>query len=287
MRTLIVHTGGLGDFLLACPAIAHIREAGPVELAGYPDRLQLAVAAHLADRAHALDVVDFHTVFDTPSRKLRRFVAPFDRVIVWMRDPENCIARALAACGVPRVDVFPGLPRSGWTRHASEYYLDCLGLPNAAPLRLALEPQPSDLDVVLHPGSGSPTKNWPLEHFKQVANALRAEDRDVTWCLGPAETEWRPEEVTADISIDDRLSCASLVDLAGRLVNARVYIGNDSGITHLAAMLGVPTLAIFGPTDPRIWAPRGPRVTVLQGRPWPDPQQVLHAAQDRLAPARP
>jgi heptosyltransferase-3 len=94
--------------------------------------------------------------------------------------------------------------------------------------------------AIIHPYSSSPKKNWPLENFQTVA----AQIENVEWCI-PGR-------------IDD------LYELACWISTARVYIGNDSGISHLAAAVGTPVIAIFISTDPRIWAPRGGHVTVLQ-----------------------
>lgn len=125
--------------------------------------------------------------------------------------------------------------------------------------------------MVVHPGSGSARKNWPIERFRALAEEHRACGRDVTWCIGPAEIE----SGLAAMLGDDVLRCESLVELAGRLATARRYIGNDGGITHLAAALGVPTVAIFGPTNPRLWAPRGGHVRVVTGDPWPEVEEVF------------
>lgn len=73
------------------------------------------------------------------------------------------------------------------------------------------------------------------------------------------------------------LHAESLVELARSLAGARLYIGNDSGVSHLAAAVGCPTVVLFGPTDPRVWAPRGGHVTVVRGMPWPEVGQVLEA----------
>jgi heptosyltransferase III len=102
--------------------------------------------------------------------------------------------------------------------------------------------------AVIHPFSGSSKKCWPLERYKELANRL---GMPVRWCAGPEET------------LADAVRIGDLYDLAGWLATARVYIGNDSGITHLAAAVGTPVVALFGPTDPRIWAPRGRDVSVI------------------------
>jgi heptosyltransferase III len=110
--------------------------------------------------------------------------------------------------------------------------------------------QPRERFAVIHPFSGSPRKNWPLEKFRAVARGLER-TLAVYWCSGPED----PPLENA-VRIDD------LYELACWLSRAALYIGNDSGITHLAAAAGTPVLALFGPTDPEIWGPRGPNVRI-------------------------
>lgn len=270
-RTLVIHVGAIGDFLLALPAIAALRTGGDMELAGHRERLALAVQGGIAHAAHSLDAIEFHTVFGAASEKLRDFASAFDHAIVWMRDPDNALQKGLAACGVEQVDVFPGLPETDWRHHASQYYAKCLGVAIPEKFLLDIAPMGMPLDVVIHPGSGSPGKNWPPENFDRLAADLRDTGRHVTWCRGPAELERRDLPRSTGAS----LRCDSLVALAARLATARLYIGNDSGITHLAAALGVPTVAIFGPTNPAVWAPRGENVRVVTGDPWPTLDEVL------------
>jgi heptosyltransferase III len=104
--------------------------------------------------------------------------------------------------------------------------------------------------AVIHPFSGSPRKNWPPNRFREVAARLAL---PVRWCAGPEE------------ALDNAVRFENLYDLVCWLATARIYIGNDSGITHLAAAVGTPVVAIFGPTDASVWAPRGQRVSVVSG----------------------
>lgn len=267
-RALVVHTGGIGDFLLTCPAVRRLAQDGPLELLGRTDRLELAVAAGIAAAAHDTDSADFGSVFTTPSERLRDFLARFDRCVVWMRD-DGGIVRAIRQCGVAEVRAFPGLPPEDWTEHASRYHLNCLGYEDAGPLRLCIEPAETRHDLIIHPGSGGGRKNWPLDRFIAVAEAVRRPGRAVTWCLGPAE---EGIQLPAQSEV---LQTASLVGLARHLAAARSYLGNDSGITHLAAAVGCSTVAVFGPTCPCVWAPLGDHVTVVRGTPWPEVPTVL------------
>ena len=106
--------------------------------------------------------------------------------------------------------------------------------------------------IVIHPFSGSARKNWPLSSYEELARYLRY---PVEWTAGPEE------------ALAGAMRFANLADLAMWLRGARLYIGNDSGITHLAAALGVRTLALFGPSSPETWAPRGENVMVLNANP--------------------
>lgn len=118
--------------------------------------------------------------------------------------------------------------------------------------------------VVIHPFASSPAKRWPLEAFREVAAAI---DAPVKWLAGPEE------------SLDEAVRFEDLYELACWIARARLYIGNDSGISHLAAAVGVPTLAIFLTTDPQVWAPRGEHARVLER---PDVRAVVEAATRAL-----
>jgi ADP-heptose:LPS heptosyltransferase len=119
-------------------------------------------------------------------------------------------------------------------------------------------PVPSPAAILVHPGSGSPRKNWPRERWLAVLSEL---PRPVTVVLGEAEmTSW-PAALPPDVSL---LTNAPLETLVAHLARCRLFLGHDSGISHLAAACGAPCLLLFGPTDPAIWAPPAPRVRVIR-----------------------
>ena len=268
-RTLVVHTGGIGDFVLACPALAALGERSAIEVAGNPTRLCIASAAGIADAVHDLDRIAFHSLYSDVAPELLDFFCRFTRVCIFLRD-DGAIARRLQRAGLQHVEFHPGIPPHDWHEHASAYYAHCLGVEAASLPGLRFAPG-EGLDVLIHPGSGSAKKNWPLENFVEVGEYLRGEGRNPVWLLGPAEEGIRlPKDVTT-------LRCDDLARLAGQLAASRGYVGNDSGLGHLAAAAGCPTVAIFGPTDPAIWAPRGPQVVLCTGSPWPSVAQVRHA----------
>jgi len=271
--TLVVHAGGIGDFLLCCPALLKLSSSESLELLGNPDRLRLGLAAGLAKAVHDINHVGFESVFNEPSDRFRQFIKPFRRAVIWMRDEGGLIQEGFRQCGLTNIQIFPGLPPAACKGHASTYYLQCLGFSETAPFRLSVEPNPLMHDIIIHPGSGGKSKNWPSDRYLALAEALGQNSRLVTWCLGPAEDNFPLSAKESSIRTD------SLLDLAQVLGSARLYIGNDSGITHLAAAVGCPTIAVFGPTDPLKWAPLGQQVIMIKRDPWPEIKEVMAAVR--------
>ena len=128
---------------------------------------------------------------------------------------------------------------------------------------------PKDRFVLLHPGSGGKQKLWAVAGWLSVINKLSAHSH-IRFALlqGPAD---------ADIvqHLRSQLESSSLIPvdnwqlgkLAALMREADLYLGSDSGITHLAAACGTPTIALFGPTDPQIWGPQGPQVSIIRWQP--------------------
>jgi ADP-heptose:LPS heptosyltransferase len=130
-------------------------------------------------------------------------------------------------------------------------------LPAPSPRPVAPAPQ---APVLIHPGAGSPRKRWPLERFRSVAAAVESAGGAVEYLLGPADLDLLPHlaGVSALHQPGDSLA------LRRRLQSARAYIGHDSGVSQLAAWLGLPCVAVFGPSDPVRWRPVGARVEVVR-----------------------
>jgi hypothetical protein len=118
--------------------------------------------------------------------------------------------------------------------------------------------------VLLHPGSGGRTKCWPIECYEILAHCLRSDGYAVAWMIGPVELDWFGEAFRERLARTARVVYEEdLLRAASVIACADAFVGNDSGISHVAAALGVPTIALFVASDPRIWQPIGPAVRVL------------------------
>jgi ADP-heptose:LPS heptosyltransferase len=240
MRRLIVRPGAIGDTIVSLPALERLA-CGDCEI--WAPEQNLPLLRHLAP-ARSLFAMGLDALELSPATLAR--LASFDEIISWYGARNDAFRAQLRPFNTRFLPVLPGLEVSV---HAVDFYLDQVGAPRGAVPRLPVKRADKGY-AVIHPFSSSARKNWPLEQFRQMAARLPL---PVRWCAGP-------EEPLAGASRFDDLGA-----LARWLAGASVYVGNDSGITHLAAACGVPVVALFGPhSRPEVWAPRGPEVTVIR-----------------------
>lgn len=280
---LHVHVGALGDLLLLLPSLRQLRRRYRVACATAPSRIALLRQRGWVDQAMDIETMDLAGMFTTPSPRLRETLRSFSDIVFWMRDDSGTLASTLTPCVSVHVQFFPGIPPQSWSGHAADYYASCLNLPTPVPGWTPLSPPPTQGPVVLHPGSGSPRKNWPFVSFLYIAEKLREQGFPVAWLFGECEHDLY-EVHAAALKGQTVFRDLDLCTVAEQLASARLYIGNDSGITHLAAAVGCPTLAVFGATSPARWAPRGEHVHVVgSDAAFPSVEAVWEAVTDRLA----
>lgn len=245
MRRLIIRPGGIGDCILSLPAIEHLR-ADYTEVWAPSALVPLIRFANAyAISSTGLDLLGL-TGVEPPASLIAR-LRSFDSIVSWYGANRAEFREHVAALGLPFqfLDALPKPPANG---HAADFFLHQTGGSGVAVPKISCAHGPRENFAVIHPFSGSAKKNWPLERFRELAARLPI---PVRWCAGPEE------------ALDNAVRFENLYELGCWLATARVYIGNDSGITHLAAAVGVPVVAIFGPSDPAIWAPRGACVHVV------------------------
>lgn len=267
-QRLLIRPGAIGDCVVALPAMQHL-QADFTEV-WVPTIVQPLV--RFADRVDAiantgLDQLGIPCL--RPDARLVERLRSFDDIVSWYGTNRESFQAAVYNLGLP-FRFFPALPPaalspSGGDTHAADFLLQQVGGTGDAAPRISLEAAKQNF-AAIHPFSGGLRKNWPLEKFR----ALRL-DLPVRFTAGPDEK--LPEAERFD----------DLGALAAWLASARVYIGNDSGISHLAAAVGTPTLALFGPTRPEVWAPRGPRVRILKDMENVNTHDVEQAVRDLLS----
>jgi len=248
-----VRRGGLGDTLLMAPVLRALRRAHPgtVHVAGVHEFAVLLAHFGVADAAFSSE--DVGTWLASGSPRFR------DYDVVVADDPRWLAAQAHGPRVVP-FDPRPGDRRPLPQQVGSQLGL-CLQWPDDA--ALATWTPPGGVAVVLAPGSGGRAKCWPRAHWLALAQRLAAAALPVEVLVGPVETErddprqW-PWSVPVGFVVENDLRV-----VARRLGTARAFVGNDSGTTHLAAMLGLPTVALFGPSDAQVFGPTGPRVAIV------------------------
>lgn len=280
-RILVLRGGAIGDFIVTLPALQALRERWPdahIELLGYPHVARLAEIAGIVTHVESLDRAPVARLFATRyilDEDQERWFRSFDIILNYLHDPDGSLAENFRQTGAPLVLHHTPLVTD---RHACDHFLQPLEslaiYPAARAPVLRLIPAPTEPFTAIHAGSGSAKKNWPTENYIALARALRSGERERTdqrggecertvFILGEADAA-AEEILRRELPHAEIWKQIPLPDLAARLTNATQFIGNDSGITHLAAALGLPTLALFGPTDPAHWAPRGPRVQILR-----------------------
>jgi len=291
-RTVVViHPGGLGDVLLAVPAMVRLRTRFPYHqlvLCAEEHVSKVLLACRIIDvwtSVHGRACADLFAGTGSVTGQVRTWVDDCDLAICWAQDLDGQLNDTLKAIGVREVIVKSPFSPAIQASHQHARFLETI---NEAPsddegavllmipeslLRLGracLEAvglsfgQPL---VVIHPGSGSAHKCVAPEILASVVMALEATGATPVILEGPADREPVERLLHSCVNPPTVLRGLDLLTVAGVLAQARLFVGQDSGVTHMAGLIGVRSIALFGPTDPIRWAPRGSHVTVMQGVP--------------------
>jgi ADP-heptose:LPS heptosyltransferase len=287
---LVLFPGALGDCLCFLPTLVALRAAhvGRMCLAAQPaffDLIRLIDTTTVS--IHRREIADLFSTRGSLAPETAVLFGGFARVYSWTGFGDADVARRLAEVTGGQVEMhrFRGMQPG---EHAVDYYARCVGVQPAPPTpAIVVDEQwlgdflthhglKTDGFIVMHPGSGAPRKNW--EGFVAVARHWRQLHRDAVVILhGPAETERPPAALVDSVAVDGR----SLQQVAALLRHSRLYLGNDSGISHLAGVVGARGGVVFGPTDPTGWAPRSERLKVLHA-----PDACVHCGPERFCTHR-
>lgn len=288
---LVFHQAALGDFALILPLLRGLD--GPTTLIAPWSRGRLASALIEDVVAMDIELFEFTRLHSEPGpHSLSPAVAElFDaaqNIISFVSGDEDHwaehVVRLAPQCNLVCLDTRP--PET-WNGHVADYHRDKLlshGI-TTIDTQLSAKGDPQG-PFVIHPGSGGRDKCWPRDRFEQLIDACKRDHRPVRVIFGEAEASRWPQHVLEKWR--DRyqaVGCGSLEKLVEQMMGASVYVGNDAGPTHLAAQLGLPTTALFGPTNPVVWSPRGPSVRIIapaepQPMEWLSVEQLVHSFLD-------
>lgn len=288
-KLLVVHQGALGDFITAFPALNLLKRRYRKVDAVCQDRLGKlashlgAINSHFPSESAAVSSLFSETVHPD----IQRAVGSYHTIILFsFSETLKDAIRNLTAENIYRV---APRPEPQEKMHVSIHLIT--GLKAAGLLPDSMDPDRSLLlstagerggfrfdasRIILHPGSGSPRKNWPIANYIQLADMLNKKGKQPMFVCGPAEPEMIPTLAGSGYPVRQ---INDLIELTECLRGSGGFIGNDSGVSHLSAHLGVPTTVVFGPSDSDRWRPVGRSVTVVQAD--PDCRPCFETDKDR------
>ena len=275
-KILVIRGGAIGDFILTLPAIAALRRQFPrawLEVLGYPHIVQLAVAGGLVDRAQFIEarpLAGFFARHGELAPDMADYFSEFDLIVSYLYDPDEIFQGNVGRCAPAPFIAGPHRPDEKGRLHAAKVYLqplERLAIFGADPVpRLTLEQRPAMLSyLALMPGSGSPRKNWPESNWADLLELLIEETPLDLLLVGAAAEAERLQRLGAALP-PARVRLAQslpLPELGSLLQGCAGFIGHDSGISHLAAALGLPGIVLWGDSVAEVWRPPSPKVAVL------------------------
>jgi len=329
-QAVIIHPGAIGDCVLILPLASFLKNTlgySLVHLIGRTDYISFYPGRTCIDRVRSMEQIQFHRLFESVNDfiveekdRLITAFADYEHVISFLGDGhehfEQNLLFTIHCSHAGEVTMLPLAPTAA--EHAASFYIRRFAESNSLDCQIPeshadilIRPLPEDLQegedllqefgvpdcrvCLIHPGSGGRHKCWHLDNFLAVAQLFRTKQIEPAFLLGPAELERFSADdmhklrhtgpVISNISLNQVLKILSCADF---------FLGNDSGIAHLAGTMGKKTIAIFGPTDPVIYSPIGPECTAIVCPPESfqvasinAQQQVVDAINRLLTPKRP
>jgi heptosyltransferase-2 len=290
----VVQPGALGDTVLTLPALEMAWVAGPfaeVTLVGsaWAERLQPLVRTPL--KTARFDSATLTPMFGPDPADPQGLFTGAERVIIYGADEDDRFVRNVRRLCGGHLDWWPSAPPRG-VHAAAHLAQPLLGetpeqppAPKLLPPVDALQGPGPGAVLAVHPGSGGRRKCWPAEQFARLARRV---GQSVLLVEGPADAEPCAafRKALGDAVAIHEARGLSLPEVAWALLLCDAFVGNDSGVSHFAAALGVPTVAVFGPTDPAMWGPVGRPSVCAGGRgAWPELDEVADVVEQFLAEA--
>jgi heptosyltransferase-3 len=280
-KILVIRGGAIGDFILTLPVLAALRHQFPetrLEVLGYPHIAGLALAGGLADRVQSIEARALAGFFGRNgelSPDLVDYFSDFDLIISYLYDPDRIFETNVGRCGRAQFIAGPHRPDETMELHATEVFLKPLerlaiyGADTTPRLEIAKVFEPGMAMgrwLAVHPGSGGERKNWPGARWAELLRRVMENSTLNVLMVGGEAERGRIDVLSASLPLARVrvMQSAPLTELAQWLGSCAAFVGHDSGISHLAAAVGLPCLVLWNDTAEAIWRPRGKRLTVLR-----------------------
>lgn len=280
-KILVIRGGAIGDFILTLPVLSALRDRFPkstIAVMGYPHIVQLAQLGSLADEIKSIESRELAPFFAPNARlpeETTRFFGSAAVIISYLYDPDEIFQDNVHRCFHGTFIAGPHRPSESLKIHATETFLrplERLAIFSADPTpriniqRQTRTAQDDFIWLAVHPGSGSEAKNWPESKWTELFKELSKINKLKILLVG-GEAEGDKIDRLASLIPGERLElarCLPLKDLAIRMNECDAFIGHDSGITHLAAALGLEGIVLWGPSEPAIWRPRSEKFRIIK-----------------------
>ncbi|MEP6662350.1 MAG: glycosyltransferase family 9 protein [Verrucomicrobiota bacterium] len=291
-KILVIRGGAIGDFILTLPVFSALRAQFPeahLEVLGYSHIANLALLGGLVEQVRSIEsrpLAGFFARGGKLSEELQEYFSSFAVIISYLYDPDKIFQTNVLLCTKAQFLAAPHRPDETQNAPAALTFLkplERLAIFTTNPIPRLLPPGNLPLTenrIAVHPGSGSPKKNWPETKWAELLEKLlRETDAKILLVGGEAEGS-RLNTLSKNLPAH-RIEMAEnlpLVELAPLLQRSRVFIGHDSGISHLAAAVGLPGLILWGETRLEIWRPPQAQIQILrhdQGLPHIETEEVL------------
>ncbi|MDX1952452.1 MAG: glycosyltransferase family 9 protein [Verrucomicrobiota bacterium] len=280
-KILIIRGGAIGDFILTLPAIQAVRDRFPqtqLEILGYPRIANLALHAGLVDVVRSIETraaAGFFARNGTLDPELSDYFSQFGFIFSYLYDPDEIFQTNVAKVSKAQFVPGPHRPSEIGTQHAVSAFLQPMerlaifDAEESIKINLKTDELLPGTWIALHPGSGSISKNWPLPEWQKLVEAI-------AW-----QTDWKMLLVGGEADAERFKSISKLVpqertreafnkplwEMGALLAQCQAFIGHDSGITHLAAALGLRGIVIWGPSNKTVWHPKTPSLEILDAGP--------------------
>jgi len=302
-RGLILQPGSIGDCILTLPLAAYMKDAldlGGIDILGHTEYVGFLPGRSCVDGIRSIDSMDIYRLFAETTAFVLKDRDPlisafgdYAWIVTFLGEPNGSFEQNLiftANCShSAEVITLSMKPPKDFSEHLADFYIrqfidqsgyslhfrqfqttDCLIKATEADINTGRELlreiglDSVDKLMVIQPGSGGAKKCWHLDNFLAVAGELDSRGIEIIFLLGPVELKkFSDAKIKKISSVGRYLKDLSLTEVLGLLSCVDGFIGNDSGITHLAAALGIRTYGVFGPTNPAVYKSIGPAVTVF------------------------